>query len=165
MASKGLRSKQRDEWHFHRGELASADVQALLDHHFAQMRATSPPEACHVLPSQGLDHPAIAFWSVRDRNGELLGVGALKELAPDHGEVKSMRTAPAAVGRGVGRAMLHHIIAEARRRRYRRLSLETGASEPFAAALHLYQSEGFVPCGPFGSYRNTPFTRFFSREL
>jgi putative acetyltransferase len=149
---------------FHAGDLDSGDVQALLAFHFAQMRETSPPEACHVLPIEGLRHPAVTFWSAREA-GELLGVGALKELTADHGEVKSMRTAPAALGRGVGRALLHHIVAEARSRGYARLSLETGSTEPFAAALRLYESEAFMPCGPFGDYRDTPFTRFFTLAL
>jgi putative acetyltransferase len=149
---------------FQSGDLGSADVQALLALHFEQMRTTSPPDACHVLPVDGLRDPAVTFWSARD-SGELVGVGALKAFAADHGEIKSMRTAPGALGRGVGRAILHHIVAEARSRGYRRLSLETGRTEPFAAALRLYESEGFVPCGPFGEYENTPFTRFFTREL
>ena len=149
---------------FHAGDLDSGDVQALLAFHFDEMRSTSPPEACHALPIDGLRDPAVTFWSARD-HGRLLGVGALKELAGDHGEIKSMRTAPAALGRGVGRALLNHIIAEARGRGYGRLSLETGSTEPFAAALHLYASEGFVACGPFGDYRDTPFTRFFALSL
>lgn len=149
---------------FHSGDLDSADVQTLLAYHFRRMRETSPPEACHVLPIDGLRDTAVTFWSAR-YEGELVGVGALKELAPDHGEIKSMRTAPAALSRGVGRKILHHIVAEARRRGYKRLSLETGSTEPFAAALRLYESEGFVPCGPFGNYENTPFTRFFTHEL
>lgn len=149
---------------FHAGDLDSADVQALLAFHFAQMRSTSPPDACHVLPADGLRDPAISFWSARD-DGRLLGVGALKALGPDHGEIKSMRTAPEALGRGVGRALLHHLVDEARARGYRRLSLETGSTAPFAAALRLYESEGFVSCGPFGGYRDTEFTRFYSREL
>ena len=151
-------------WTFHLGDLDSADVLQLLAFHFEQMRSTSPPEACHVLPSDGLRSPDISFWSLRE-DGRLLGVGALKELSLDHGEVKSMRTAPQALGRGVGTTMLHHIVAEARRRGYTRLSLETGSSEPFADALRLYQREQFVPCGPFGDYQNTPFTRFFTRKL
>ena len=162
MASGALRSNH--DWTFHEGDLDSADVQALLAFHFEQMRSTSPPEACHVLPADGLRDPAVTFWSARER-GELLGVGALKQLAPDHGEIKSMRTAPEALGRGVGRALLHHIVAEARSRGYLRLSLETGSTEPFAAALRLYESEGFVPCSPFGGYQDTPFTRFFSHDL
>lgn len=152
------------DWTFHEGDLDSADVQALLAMHFAQMRAQSPPEACHVLAADGLCDPAVTFWSVREQ-GRLLGIGALKALGPDHGEIKSMRTAGEALGRGVGRSLLNHIVAEARRRGCTRLSLETGSTEPFAAALHLYRSEGFVPCGPFGGYRGTPFTRFFTRRL
>jgi putative acetyltransferase len=156
--------KLGEDFTFHEGDLESADVQALLDFHFAQMRETSPPEVCHVLPLNGLRNAAVTFWSARD-GGTLVGVGALKELAPGHGEIKSMRTAPAALGRGVGRAILNHIVAAAKMRGYRRLSLETGSTEPFAAALRLYASEGFVPCGPFGDYQDTPFTRFFTREL
>ena len=151
-------------WSFHEGDLDNEDVRALLDLHFAQMRGTSPPEACHVLPVDGLRDPPVTLWSVRE-GGQLLGVGALKQLSPDHGEIKSMRTAPDALGRGVGRALLHHIVAEARGRGYKRLSLETGSTEPFAAALRLYESEGFGPCGPFGGYADTPFTRFFSLAL
>ena len=149
---------------FQSGDFDSADAQALLAFHLEQMRTTSPPDACHVLPIGGLRDAAVTFWSARD-GGELVGVGALKALAPDHGEIKSMRTAPGALGRGVGRAILHHIVAEARSRGYRRLSLETGSTEPFAAALRLYESEGFARCGPFSDYENTPFTRFFTREL
>jgi putative acetyltransferase len=164
MASDALRSNNDSAWTFHEGDLDSADVQALLAFHFEQMRSTSPPEACHVLPIDGLRDPKVSFWSARE-HGELVGIGALKELASDHGEVKSMRTAPAALGRGVGRKILHHIVAKARTRGYQRLSLETGSTELFAAALRLYESEAFVPCGPFGEYQDTPFTRFFTREL
>jgi putative acetyltransferase len=150
---------------FHAGDLDSEDVKALLDFHFSEMRSISPPDACHVLEANGLRHPSVSFWSARGDRGELLGVGALKELAPDHGEIKSMRTAPEALGRGVGRAMLHRIVEEARSRGYRRLSLETGTGEAFAAALRLYESEGFVPWGPFAGYHETPFSRFFTRRL
>lgn len=149
---------------FHPNDLDSPDVQALLAFHFDQMRVSSPPDACHVLPIDGLRDPAVTLWSARER-GHLRGVGALKQLAPDHGEIKSMRTAPDALGRGVGRALLRHIVAEARRRGYRRLSLETGSSATFAAALRLYEQEGFASCGPFAGYRDTPFTRFLTREL
>ena len=149
---------------FHQGDLDSADVRALLDLHFAAMRSSSPPDACHVLPADGLRDAAVTFWSARE-DDILLGVGALKELDPLHGEVKSMRTAPNALGRGVGRAILHHILGQARARGYRRLSLETGSTPVFEAALRLYEREGFSPCGPFGGYRPTPFTRFFSRLL
>ena len=149
---------------FHQGDLDSPDVRALLELHFALMRSTSPPDACHVLPLDGLRDPAVTVWSAR-QDGNLAGVGALKALSPTHGEVKSMRTVPEALGHGVGRQMLHYIVAEARRRGYRRLSLETGSTDPFAAAIRLYESEGFVPCAAFGGYKDTPFTRFYTREL
>lgn len=149
---------------FHQGDLGSTDVQELLYLHFEDMRSISPPEACHVLPANGLYDSDVTFWSLRDE-GRLLGIGALKQLASDHGEIKSMRTAPEALGRGVGTAMLEHILSEARARGYRRVSLETGSTSPFAAALRLYEREGFLPCEPFGGYQETPFTRFFAREL
>lgn len=148
-----------------RGELDHEDVRALLDVHFAEMRSQSPPDACHVLHGDALRHPSITFFSARDSDGHLQGVGALKELDPAHGEVKSMRTVPSALGRGVGRALLDAIIEEARRRGYRRLSLETGSSPDFATALRLYERAGFGPCPPFGGYPASPFTRFLSRDL
>ena len=149
---------------FHADDLDSPDVLELLDLHFAGMRASSPPEACHVLPIDGLRDPALTFWAARE-DGELVGVGALKELEPGHGEVKSMRTSPKHLGRGVGGAILAHIMSEARRRGYTRVSLETGSTAEFAGALRLYQREGFQPCGPFGGYPESPFTRFFTQEL
>jgi putative acetyltransferase len=151
-------------WTFHPGDLDSPDVGALLALHFGSMRGSSPPHACHVLAADGLRSPGISFWSLRE-DWRLLGIGALKELSTDHGEVKSMRTASDALGRGVGTAMLHHIIAESRRRGYRRLSLETGSTAPFAAALRLYTREGFEPSGAFGGYPESTFTRFFSLAL
>jgi putative acetyltransferase len=149
---------------FHPGDLDSSDVKALLELHFGMMRSISPPDACHVLPADGLKDPAVTFWAARD-GGELVGIGALKELGPDHGEVKSMRTSHRALGKGVGRAVLNHIVGEAKSRGYARLSLETGCTKPFEAALNLYESEGFIRCGPFGGYSDTPFTRFFTRAL
>ena len=149
---------------FHANDLDSIDVQYLVELHYAELRSISPPNACHVLPSVGLRHPAVTVWSAREA-GALVGIGALKELAPDHAEVKSMRTAPAARGRGIGRAILRHIMVEAKSRGYKRLSLETGNTEPFAAALTLYASEGFRPWGPFGDYLDTPFSSFLTRDL
>jgi putative acetyltransferase len=151
-------------WRFFEGELDRDDVRALLAQHFAEMRAGSPPAACHALPIDGLKAAEIRFFTLREK-GALLGCGALKRLGPRHGEVKSMRTADAALGRGVGRAMLDHLVEIARSEGMTRLSLETGSTEQFAAANRLYEREGFERCGPFGSYSNTPFTRFFSREI
>ncbi len=149
----------------HEGELDRDDVVALLELHFAEMRADSPPEACHVLPLNGLRDPAIRFFAIRDGDGGLLGVGALKSLDPYRGEIKSMRAAPAALGQGVGRDLLAHLIAEARIAGLTRLSLETGNSELFAPARKLYESGGFTSCGPFGGYPPGPFTHFYSREI
>lgn len=152
-------------WHFERADLDREDVRTLLAFHFAEMRHHSPPEACHVLPVDSLRDPALTLFALRDGNDRLLGVGALKQLAPDHGELKSMHTDPAAIGRGVGGVILDGLIAEANARRYRRISLETGSGPIFAAALHLYDREGFLPCGPFSGYAPTDFTVFLSRDL
>ena len=149
----------------HEAELDRNDVVALLDLHFAEMRADSPPEACHVLPLDGLRDPAIRFFSMRDGEGELLGVGALKTLDPHHGEIKSMRANPSALGQGVGRDLLSHLVVEARAAGFTRLSLETGNSELFAPARKLYESGGFTSCDPFGGYLPGPFTHFYSREI
>ncbi len=152
-------------WTFHEGQLGRADVRALLDHHVAEMNAGSPPSACHVMAADALADPEIRFFTVRDRDGVLLGSGALRTIDAGHGELKSMRTTPAALGRGVGSAMLDHLIATARIVGMTRLSLETGNSPLFAAANRLYRREGFDPCAAFGGYRPTDFTTFYSREI
>lgn len=151
-------------WQIFEGELDHDDVRALLAQHFIEMRAGSPPSACHVLPVDGLKGPAIRFFTLRD-DGVLLGCGALKRLEPGHGEVKSMRTADAALGRGVGQAMLDHIVAMARNEGMNRLSLETGSTEQFAAANRLYEKNGFERTGAFGGYTDTPWTHFYTRQL
>ena len=150
---------------FQEGELDAPDVRALLDHHIAESRADSPPEACHVLPIDSLRDPAIRFISLRDKSGRLLGIGALKALEPGHGEIKSMRTHPDALGQGVGKAILAELIEMARAAGMTRLSLETGNSPLFTAANRLYEGAGFVRCGPFGDYPDTDFTHFYTREI
>jgi putative acetyltransferase len=152
------------DWVIREGELDQEDVRALLAQHFAEMRAGSPPSACHVLPVDGLRDPAIRFFTLRE-DGALLGCGALKRLGDDHGEIKSMRTADSALGRGVGKTMLDRLTAAAREEGMSRLSLETGSTDQFAAALRLYEREGFENCSPFGGYADTPFTRFFTKEI
>ncbi|MCY7271417.1 MAG: GNAT family N-acetyltransferase [Sphingomonas bacterium] len=151
-------------WTVHEAEQDRDDIRALLAEHFAAMRAASPPSACHVLPIDGLLGPEIRFFSLR-QDGILLGVGALKLLEPGHGEIKSMRTAASALGQGVGGALLAHLVATARGIGMTRLSLETGSTSDFAAAIRLYDREGFQPCAPFGGYPDTPFTLFYSRAL
>lgn len=143
---------------------ARPDVFALLEEHLRHMHALSPPDSVHALDVSGLQQPGITFWSVRDGT-TLLGCGALKELDPEHGEVKSMRTPQALRRRGAGRLMLSHIVEEARRRGYRRLSLETGSMEAFRPAWRLYESFGFRPCGPFADYRPDPHSVFMTLTL
>ena len=139
-------------------------VVALIEHHLRSMHEISPPESVFALDLSGLKHPSVTFWTIWEGD-DLLGMGGLKELDRAHGEIKSMRTAPAALRRGAGAAMLDHILEEAAGRGYRRLSLETGSNAPFAPAWALYERAGFVPCGPFGTYTDTSFSRYFTRQL
>lgn len=145
-------------------DLAGAEIRALLEEHLADMHAISPPESVHALDLDGLRRPEITFWTVWS-GAALLGCGALKELSPDHGEVKSMRTARAHRRSGVARAMLAHIVAEARRRGYERLSLESGSMAEFAPARALYESFGFGYCGPFAGYVDDPNSVFMTRTF
>jgi putative acetyltransferase len=147
-----------------RDDPARADVYALLEEHLRNMHELSPPESVHALDVSRLKSSDITFWSVRD-GGTLLGCGALRELDAEHGEVKSMRTPAALRRRGAGRALLTHILAEARARGYRRLSLETGSMDAFVPAQKLYESFGFVYCGPFGDYQPDPNSVFMTLSL
>jgi len=124
----------------------------------------SPPESVHALSIEGLRGSDVTFWTVWE-DSVLLGCGALKELDRTHGEVKSMRTPAALRRRGAGRAILTHILGEARARGYRRLSLETGSMPEFIPARKLYESFGFVHCGPFGPYKEDPYSVFMTLEL
>ncbi len=128
------------------------------------MRATSPPEDVHALDLSGLLDATVTFVTLR-RDGLLLGVGALRHLNAEEVEVKSMHTAQAARGQGVGRALLEHLIGLARGRGYRRMSLETGTQEAFTPAHALYTGAGFGPCAPFGDHVESPHSRFLSLEL
>ena len=128
------------------------------------MHAISPPESVHALPVEALRAPDVSFWSVWDE-GELVGCGALKHLSDTHAEVKSMRTAMAHRRRGVGRLVLTHLLEEARRRGYRRVSLETGSMDAFEPARQLYASFGFSFCGPFDEYIEDPNSVFMTLEL
>lgn len=145
-------------------DLSGAEVHELLREHLRSMHVHSPPESVHALDLDGLRQPGITFWTVRE-GGELLGCGALKELDAGHGEIKSMRTAAAHLRKGVARSMLAHILAEARRRGYRRVSLETGSAEAFRPAQRLYESFGFAYCGPFEGYIEDGFSVFLTLEL
>ncbi len=127
------------------------DVRELLERHLAFAHLHTPPEDIHALDVDGLVDPAVTFFSFR-LEGELLGVGALKQLDGRHAELKSMHTVQAARGRGIGRAMVDHLLGVARDRGFRRVSLETGSMPGFAPARSIYASAGFEPCGPFGDY-------------
>jgi len=145
-------------------DLSGREVRDLLTEHLRSMSALSPPESMHALDLDGLRDPAVAFWTIWSGD-RLLGCGALKELTSEHGEIKSMRTSSAHRRKGVARTMLGHIINEALRRRYHRLSLETGAVEAFAPAQRLYESFGFTYCPPFGDYVEDPNSVFMTRVL
>jgi len=150
--------------HIELDDLRRPALHALLAEHLAQMRATSPPESVHALDLDRLRAPGITVWSIWEGD-TLLGCGALKQLDAQHGEIKSMRTAQDQRRRGAGRAMLDHLISEARRRGYRRLSLETGTQPAFEAARTLYRSSGFIACPPFGDYREDPHSAFMTLAL
>jgi putative acetyltransferase len=145
-------------------DLTGAAVIQLLREHLQSMHLHSPPESVHALDLAGLKKPGITFWSAWE-GPELLGCGALKELDPRHGEIKSMRTVSAHLRKGVAAAMLLHIVDEAKRRAYRRVSLETGSAAAFAPARSLYARFGFEPCGPFDGYVEDPHSVFMTKAL
>ena len=133
------------------------DVQALLAAHLDFAHGQSPPEDVYALDADGLLADDVSFFSIRE-GGQLLGVGALRRLDSSHAEIKSMHTLQSARGRGVGRAMLEHLLAVARTRGFERVSLETGTMAAFEPARLLYKSAGFSPCQPFGDYQPSPYS-------
>ncbi len=146
------------------GGLDDPRVQALLATHLRKAREATAEGFAFALDLSGLRVPEIRFFSAW-MDGVPVGTGALKRLAPDHGEVKSMHTAEAARRRGVGGAMLRHILAEARGMGMARVSLETGTAPYFAGAVALYLAQGFTPCGPFGDYAASSENRFLTLAL
>jgi putative acetyltransferase len=145
-------------------DLSRPDVRDLLERHLVDMHATSPPESVHALDPEALAEPDVTFWTAWD--GEtLVGCGALKELALDEGEIKSMRTHDAARRTGVASRMLAHLVDEARRRGYVRVNLETGSQDYFAPARLFYERHGFEVCPPYGAYEPDPNSTFMTRLL
>jgi putative acetyltransferase len=141
------------------------EVRAVLERHLAFCLSETPPEHSFALDAAALADPAVTFFSCRHDDGTVLGVGAIKELDAAQAELKSMHTAAEARGRGVGRALLDHLLSVARSRGYRRVSLETGTTPGFAAARALYASAGFVPAEPFGGYQRTEDNTFYRLVL
>jgi putative acetyltransferase len=150
--------------HIETDDLTRAAIHALLNEHLQHMHELSPPESVHALDLEKLRHPSITFWTAWDGT-ELLGCGALKQLSAQSAEVKSMRTPTALRRRGAGRALLAHIISVAKVRGYTSLWLETGEVEAFKPAQKLYESFGFVYCGPFADYALDPYSVFMTLQL
>lgn len=145
-------------------DLEGPEIAELLRAHLDHAARHSPPKSIHALDLDRLRAPEITFWSVwLDKS--LVGCGALKELAPDHGEIKSMHTAAAHRGKGVAAALVERILEEAKARSYRRVSLETGTMEGFAPARALYHRYGFRVCPPFAQYREDPNSVCMTLEL
>lgn len=145
-------------------DLTGPEIVALLQTHLDDQALRSPSNSNHTLNLDGLRGPDVTLWSAW-QDGALLGCGALKELTPGHGEIKSMHTAAEHRGKGVAARLVEHILAEARRRGYGRLSLETGSAESFAPARALYARFGFRACPPFADYPEDPYSAFMTLEL
>ena len=145
-------------------DFSSPEIIGLLHEHLRSVALHSPPESVHALGPEALRNPDITFWSVW-QHSELTGCGAIKELDSRHGEIKSMRTASSHLRKGAAARLMRHILEEAERRSYERLSLETGSMDAFAPARSLYASFGFKPCGPFANYVEDPYSVFMTREV
>jgi putative acetyltransferase len=159
-----LRTARKLALWFRLDDLSGGPTRALIARHVAGMHANSPLESVHAFDIDELRAPDVTFWSVWVRE-EIAGCGALKRLDARRGELKSMRVADAFLGRGVGRAILEHLIAEARARGMESLWIETGSAPAFLPALRLYESAGFVRCGPFDGYTDDPFSVFMTRAI
>jgi putative acetyltransferase len=149
---------------FREDDLTGTEIRELVAHHLRGMEENSPPGTCSAFDVDALKQPDVTLWSAW-AGAELIGMGGLKAIDRDNGEIKSMRVADNYLGKGAGRALLEHLMAEARARKMSKLLLETGSSAGFMAALKLYESDGFSYCGPFADYEDNSFSRFMMREL
>ncbi|MGN7411063.1 GNAT family N-acetyltransferase [Paenibacillus sp. SAF-068] len=145
-------------------DLSGVQVKALIAEHLQGMAADSPPESIHALNLDGLKKPEITFWCAWEGE-DLLGCGAIKELDPEHAELKSMRTASAHLRKGVARKILDHILEVATERGYKRISLETGSMDSFIPARKLYEDFGFEYCEPFADYILDPNSTFMTKTI
>jgi len=145
-------------------DLTGLEVTKLIGEHLHSMTLNSPPESIHALNLEQLQRPEITFWSAWEGN-ELVGCGALKEINPQLGEIKSMRTSSLHLRKGVAKRILQHLIEEGKRRGYRQLSLETGSMDSFSPARRLYTSFGFNYCHPFADYVEDPNSVFMIKDL
>ena len=148
----------------HRADLDDPRVAALLAEHLAEMEPTAPPERRHALTIDQFRMPGVRVW-VAESGAALVGSVALKDLGPGHLELKTMRVSSAVRGQGVGRLLLDHALAQARRSGATRVSLETGVVPVFDAARALYTGAGFVPCDPFGPYHPDRHSTFLTLAL
>lgn len=149
---------------FRLDDLAGEPTRALIARHLAGMRANSPPGSVHAFDIDQLRRPDLTFWSAWVEES-IAACGALRRIDAVRGEIKSMRVADEFLGRGIGRALLEHLIAEARAGGLKSLWLETGSSPAFTPAIRLYESAGFARCGPFDGYVDDPFSVFLTREI
>ncbi|NOZ67553.1 MAG: GNAT family N-acetyltransferase [Alphaproteobacteria bacterium] len=149
---------------FHIDDLNGKEIKALLREHLDDMFFHTPPESVHALDLKSLQASNITFWSVW-KEGNLAGCGALKELDKSHGEIKSMRTSRSHLRQGVAAKLLNHILSEAKKRSYSRISLETGSMDVFIPAQKLYKKFGFKECAPFDGYKEDPNSMFMTKYI
>ncbi len=145
-------------------DLSNPKVIEFLNDHLRHMVEITPPGCVHALDVEALKKPEITFWTVWERS-VLVCCGALKELDATHAELKSMRTAPSHLGKGIASRLLEHIITEAKKKGYQRISLETGSYDAFIPARHLYEKFGFKYCKPFSDYDENPNSVFMTKDL
>jgi putative acetyltransferase len=147
-----------------RADFQDPELESFLHSHLDELAPTAPAESRHALDLAALRHPSVRLW-VAQEGSDIVGTGALAALEPGHEELKSMRTHPARRGRGIAARLLDHLLADARSRQVRRVSLETGSMDFFAPARALYGKAGFVPCKPFGAYTNDPNSIYMTLAL
>ena len=145
-------------------DLSGIESQSIVREHMASMLENTPIDSVHALPLDKLRQAHITFWTAWV-GAELCGCGALQTLDQHHGEVKSMRTREKFLRQGVGQAVLSQVVTEACSRGLKRLSLETGSAESFAAARSMYLRNGFEICNPFANYKLDPHSVFMTKLL